>query len=202
VILTLISVGVAGCVAIAVAWTIRRDIRASIDSFTWSRSITTEVEAWVHKTSYLQPPANARNVTSSVESYTVQVPTSRTETIYAFGRTQTRWVHGRRTEWRRRTVYTFDVPHYRRGQSLTASGEGRDHVKWPAYGPRAGERETGRSQRYYVTFLSDEGKRYRKMLTHARWMALDAESTYRLRVNLFRSVRKLEPLREPRSAEL
>lgn len=193
-IIALIAVGVVLGVAAVIGWVVRRNVTASVESFSWSRSITTEVETWVHKTSYQRPPANARNVTSRTEDYPVQVPTSRMETTFASGKTQTRWVHGHRTEWRRRTVYTFDVPQYRRGETLTASGQGRDRVRWPGYDPRAGDREVRRSERYDVTFVADDGRRYHKALGHARWTALDADRRYRLRVNLFRSVRKLEPL--------
>lgn len=177
-----------------VGWAVRRDVSALVESFTWQRSITTEVETWVHKTSYTRPPSSARNVASRTETYSVQVPTSRTETTYMLGRTQTRWVHGYRTEWRRRTVYDFDVPRYRPGRTLTASGEGRKDVAWPVYHQSADERQTSRRERYDVTFVTDEGKRYRKRLDHGRWVALDADARYRLRVNLFRSVRRFDPL--------
>lgn len=190
----LIAMGALVSIAAVVGWVVRRDVFALIETFTWARSITTEVETWVHKTSYTRPPANARNVTSRTESYSVQVPTSRTETTYTSDRTQTRWVHGYRTEWRHRTVYTYDAPRYRPGRTLTTSGEGRKDVVWPPYHQSADERETRRGERYDVTFVTDEGKRYRKRLDHARWVALDADARYRLRVNLFRSVRRFQPL--------
>jgi hypothetical protein len=172
----------------------RRVSGASVASFEWHRSVSLQIQEWVTRTSEFGPPANARNVRSTSKLVSEGYFTTEyryRSTIGGGCEYRPETVH--KTRWVRRTVYTYEIPVWRGGRTITASGGDRDRVEWPAYTLAFNERVRRQWERYTVVFTAPGGRNYKKGLPHERWCDLDEAARYDLAITLVGRVTRIRP---------
>ena len=139
------------------------------------------------------PPASRRrNVRSAREHYLEWYSTLESRArLSPRGGYEYRLEPVRRTRWAERTVYTYEMPQWRNGRTITASGTDRDYAAWPAYTLAFNEQVRQQRERYAVVFTTPDGRRYRKKLAYQRWCALDQAAGYDLAMTLTGHVTKI-----------
>ncbi|HEY4385553.1 MAG TPA: hypothetical protein VGN34_13925, partial [Ktedonobacteraceae bacterium] len=154
---------------------------------------------WVSETSYSGFPDGSRNQTKTVEHYQAYEylrTETRTTTVNGQTTTTTGPVYGFVT--RRRTKYMYEIQKWVESRRLEAEGEERASLHWPAYtlDRSTQERVESTRERYLVFFQSAKGKRYKRKLSEADWAALDGQSAYILKVNIFGHIKQFTPCAE------
>lgn len=189
-----IIIGIIAFLAIML-FLMRRRAYASVEEFSWERSITLEQQNWVKGTSYDSFPKDSRNRKTREESYRKSTVVYRDKYVYRPtnpGPDDYVWEKEPVTEWKweTRTRYEYEIPQWQRGRTLSASGRSRDKVYWPAYVPADNVRGNERAERYTVCFAAGNGKKYCQNLAEDVWAKLDADARYLLTITLFGKVTK------------
>ena len=204
-----IGVGIIVLLTLIVSF-MRKSVYVSVSAFSWERSITLEKLEWVKGTSYKGFPKDSRNGKKRQENYRYSTTVSREQYVYRpnryvpdkfgaddYGTEKYEWVTEPVTEWKwgTRTKYEYEVPQWKSGRTLLASGRSRDDVRWPdyVYAGHARERETKKKEQYMVHFVAENGKRYSKSLARNVWAELDAKAWYLLKTTCFGRVTEMQP---------
>jgi hypothetical protein len=174
-----------------------RYIDAELVGVFWQRRITIEAEQWERQESEREPPAYARNVKEYRDPYLVDRVGWRTEKQYVDGQEHTVRRQVSRQEIRMRTVFTYEVPVWRRVRTVPVSGRSYTGVEWPGFALADGEREGKRTESYVARFCAPSGKNgatkeYTKELREATWRSLTIGATYRLELGLLGRVRDVD----------
>jgi hypothetical protein len=191
---SIIIIAIIGGIAVLLALillAVRKQVNARIEGFSWQRSIATEYQVWTKESSYKEFPKNSRNRKTRQESYRKSTTVYRDKYVYRPdnpGPEDYVWVSEPVTEWKwdTRTRYEYEVPQWKRGRTLWASGRSRTDVHWPDDRLEGAEarRNSAKTESYTVRFVATNGKRYHKDLTEKAWMELDTNADYLLKTTL------------------
>jgi hypothetical protein len=170
---------------------IRCTVTATVDGFSWKRTVSLEHLIWVKETSYTGYPDGSRNHSSTVEAHqTYQVIGYQTTTTMLNGRpvTSTQPVYGFVPHPRKKFLY--EIQRWVKSRELLAEGNDRATVYWPEYtlDAHTQERVYKTKETYLVCFKTPKGKIYKVTLPEKDWAELDEKATYKLRVSLFQKV--------------
>jgi hypothetical protein len=196
IIIVALSGGLLLCVLLAAAFLVQRTVIATVAGFSWFRQVFLEHYVWVSETSHAGFPDGSRNQTKTVEhyqSYEYIRTETRTTTVNGQTTTTTGQVYGYVP--RRRTKYMYEIQKWVESRRLEAEGEERASLHWPAYTLNRSnqERVEKTRERYLVFFQNVKGKRYKRELSEADWIALDDQSSYVLKVNIFGYIKQFTP---------
>ncbi len=173
----------------------RRTVAATVEGFSWKRSVFLEHYVWVEETSYRGFPEGSRNRRSQIEFYQVYQQTgTQTQTTVTNGVTTTTNMPTYGFVPRTRTKYTYEVQRWVPSRTLEAS-ENTRITYWPPYklNPTTSERVAGTEEHYVVRFRSVKGHIYQRELPESEWLALDKKATYTLKVTIFGRVTHIMP---------
>lgn len=182
---------------VVIAFCVGRTVSARIEGFSWFRKLFLEHYIWVQASSYSGFPSGSRKQHSEVESYQSleHVRDDTITTTSADGQTITTTQPVSEFVTRSRTKYSYEIQEWVKSRGLLAKGRERATVHWPAYvlDRSTHEQVESTQEQYLVHFQTAKGKKYQRALPETDWAALDDQSIYLLKVNMFGHILNVTP---------